>query len=143
VGEVVERIEAGLRIGVRVQRQQRQGGDDEVIAVGFRMGDELKGDAAARPGPRLDEELLAEGGGELVGREPRQDIGGAARRKPLRSAPAGSATRPRGSRPAPVRRRTMRPPAACCETASRAVSRDERSWDDLGPKCLRLLRIVP
>jgi len=43
------------------------------------MGDELKRNAAAGSGPRLDEELLPERSGELVRGEPRQDIGGAAR----------------------------------------------------------------
>src|ERR1700730_3101359 len=56
VGEIVEWIVADLRIGDRCKGQQRQGGDDEVIAVRLRMGDELDPDRAASASASLDEE---------------------------------------------------------------------------------------
>ena len=95
----------------RLHGERGVGREQECVAVGRRPGDRLGADDAARPAPVLDDELLAECLGELVGPGPADEVAGPARRvgqdqldRPLRPAqpPArGTAwTRPRpASRP--------------------------------------------
>jgi hypothetical protein len=84
--EIAQRIVADLGIDERADDGERQRGDDEVVAVGLGIGDGLHADYAAGAGARLDEELLLEHAGEVIGDDAGKNVGGAARREGIDDA---------------------------------------------------------
>ena len=78
VGEVAQPVVAGLGIEDRRDDVGGDAGDDESVAVGLGRRARLRAHDAARAAAVFDEELLAEGGGEMVGDDPAERVGGAA-----------------------------------------------------------------
>ena len=62
--EVAERVVGQLRIQREVERRLPEVGDEQRVAIGGRLGDELAGERSARAGLVLDHDLLAEVVGE-------------------------------------------------------------------------------
>ncbi len=73
--EVARRIE-GQPLGVerRVDDQRTRRGEQQRVAVRFRLCDRFRADIPARPGAVLDDELLAGALGELLRQKPRHDV---------------------------------------------------------------------
>jgi hypothetical protein len=69
--QILDRVIADLGIDERGDDGKRERGDDEVVAVGFRIGDGLHADHAAGTGARLHEELLLERAGKIIGDDAR------------------------------------------------------------------------
>ena len=79
--EIFHRIVADLGIHHRADDGERERGDDEIVAVGVGIGDGLHAYGAAGAGARLDEELLLERGGEVIGNDAGENVGRAAGRE--------------------------------------------------------------
>src|SRR5207344_2996899 len=78
VGEVAQPVVA--RLGIEYRRDDVGGdaGDDESVAVGLGCRARLRAHDAACAAAVFNEELFAEGGGEVVGNDPAERVGGAA-----------------------------------------------------------------
>ena len=81
VGEILQRIVADVGIDGGTGEMRAGAGIDERIAVRLGACDLRRADRAARARAVLDNELLAEGRGELGRQQPGQLVGAAARRK--------------------------------------------------------------
>ena len=78
--EVLRRIERQLRIDARADDQAAEVGEQQRVAVGRALRDEIGADVAVRAGLVLDDHRLAPDLGELRADLAREDVGGAAGR---------------------------------------------------------------
>ena len=77
--QVLGRIERQLGVERRVVGVRRVGGDQEGVAVGRRLRDDLRADDGVGAGLRIDQHLLAELRRQRIGDHPHQGIDRAAR----------------------------------------------------------------
>src|SRR3954465_2915087 len=77
MGEVAQPVVAGLGIEYRRDDVGGDAGDDERVAVGLGCRARLRAYDAAGAAAVFDEELFAEGGGEMVGDDAAERVGGA------------------------------------------------------------------
>ena len=73
--EVLERVVADALVEVRVGDERRERGQHHGAAVGRRLGERGERDAAALPGPVLDDDGLAEGRSQALGEDARDEVG--------------------------------------------------------------------
>ena len=78
--EVAQRV-VRRRLEMRIDGGDAGGGEIERVAVRRALGDELGADRAVGAGAVLHHDRLAERRAQLVGEEPRHEVGGAARRE--------------------------------------------------------------
>jgi hypothetical protein len=79
--EIGQRLVGELRVRGGIDRVRRDGRDAQRVSVRRRLRDEVGADAAAGPGAIVDDDRLPELLRELVGDEPRDDVGRATRRE--------------------------------------------------------------
>src|SRR6266496_3815535 len=134
-GEVLARVERQRLVERHVDRVGRRR-DEERVAVGRRLGDEIGADVAARAGAVLDDDRLAERLAQSRRERPRGEIGDSTRRKsddkPDRLARVLAERRrrkeQRGDRGGDSAHRAFALQAACFDAARGLCSRGRTSF---------------